>query len=167
MRLLRFMIALLVLLTFVGFARAQDAVPEATPEAVVSESTEAPADVTAGAPVVDEQPVTVIHNGFSFEQVLITLFAFVLTIFTGIRMFVFPILKANTELAKAAGELIPQSAFNSVIGITEGLQRWAATLTPSFEADDEGLRRIREEIVDLQGVLHPESAGAAPDVAAG
>lgn len=161
MKLLRLLIALALMLAMVSFARAQDAAPEATPEAVVT-SDEAPAEVTESSPV--ETPVTVVNNGFSFEQVMVTLFAFILTIFAGIRMFVFPILKANTELAKAAGELVPPSAFTALIGITEGLQRWAATLTPTFYADDEALNKIRGELTEMQEVLHPATANTT-DVA--
>lgn len=169
MKLLRLMIALLLFAALVSFARAEDPTPEATPEgaqdvapvveaateAVVMDATETPIVTEAPAPIVDEQPVTVVNNGFSFEQVLITVFAFVLTIFAGIRMFVVPVLKANVDLAKAAGDLVPQQSFDKLVGITESLQRLAEALTPNFKGDDEALKRIRQEVVDLSAVLHP------------
>jgi hypothetical protein len=171
MRLVRLLIALLLFVALVSFARAEDAAPDATPEGaqdaapLVDEGTEsvmiidttaAPAEVTETAPIVDEQPVTVVNNGFSFEQVLITLLAFILTIFAGIRMFVVPVLKANVELAKAAGDLVPQQSFDKLVGITESLQRLAEALTPNFKGDDEAFKRIRQEVVDLGEVLHPK-----------
>jgi hypothetical protein len=170
MRLVRLLIALLLFVALVSFARAEDA-PDATPEAdtaveqateATAVVTEAPTEVTEAAPIVDEQPVTVVNNGFSFEQVLITVFAFVLTIFAGIRMFVVPVLKANVELAKAAGDLVPQQSFDKLVGITESLQRLAEALTPNFKGDDEAFKRIRQEVVDLSAVLHP-AAIKAPD----
>jgi len=165
MKHIRLLIALLLFAAFVSFARAEDPAPEATPEvaqdaAPVVEETEAAViatEVTEAAPVVDEQPVTVVNNGFSFEQVLITLLAFILTIFAGIRMFVVPVLKANVDLAKAAGDLVPQQSFDKLVGITESLQRLAEALTPNFKGDDEAFKRIRQEVVDLSAVLHPKA----------
>jgi hypothetical protein len=44
------------------------------------------------------------------------------------------------------------------------LQRWAATLTPTFYADDEALNKIRGELTEMQEVLHPATANTT-DVA--
>lgn len=149
----RVLLALFFLLTFFAFAvnaHAQDSTEQPQP---VVEATEA-------TPVVDEMntdaPVTVINNnGFSFEQVFVLICGFVLTIFAGARMFLMPALKANAELAKAAGDYVPQETFNKVIGVTEGLQQWAKTLTPNWTGDDEGLSKLRQEFEDWKNLLHP------------
>jgi hypothetical protein len=137
-----------------------DATEEAT-EIVVAPVVDATAEPVPDAPIVEEPDVTIINNnGFSFQEVLVLIFGFVLTIFAGARMFLMPALKANAELAKAAGTYVPQQSFDQAIGVLQGLQQWALTLTPNWKGDDEGLAKLRSEFEDWKNLLHPTDDGS-------
>lgn len=169
MRLIRLLIAMLLFVALVSFARAEDA-PEATPEGaqdaaplvnegtesvMIIDTTEAPAEVTS-EPAPEELPATVINNnGFSFEQVFVLILGFVLTIFAVLRAFLMPALKANAELAKQAGDLVPETALDKMIGANDAALQLARTLTPGFKGDDIALEKLRAEFVEWKSILHP------------
>jgi hypothetical protein len=175
MKFQRFVIGLCLLLVFLALSfsvSAQDETPEVTPTAEIvvdatEEATEALAEPTQDVTVIvveqpsTDEPTTVVNNnGFSFLEFLVGVMAFVLSIFAGAKMIVVPILKDNRELANKLGEYISPDQFDKAIGTTSAGEQLAKTLTPNFTADDEGLRRIRQDLEEFKALLHPLLAKA-------
>lgn len=152
MRLMRLVIALLLFVALVSFARAEDVEP--TPDA-----TEAVVVVTEAAPVVTAEPapaeeLSPVVN--AYREAVTWIGATLITVLVVLVGVVGGLIKTNATIAKYAAENVPQSFFDKANTAGDYAEGLAKTLTPNWKGDDKVVEELKKQVEELRAALYPK-----------
>lgn len=156
MRLVRLVIALLLFVALVSFARAEDSTPAVTPEA-----TEAAVVITDAAPVVTAEPAPAEELSqvvSAYREAVTWIGATLITVLVVLVGVVGGLIKTNATIAKYAAENIPQSYFDKARDAGSYAEGLAKTLTPNWQGDDKVVEGLKKQLDELRAVLYPATA---------